>query len=133
MPRTSLLNALQKSQNVLKAAILRCERLPDRSERLQTTILNYSLSCLSIEQIVDVVKKSAKLQQSTAKDSKLLEAHLKVAQNSLDHIPDVIAPSTCITFKQRPRQRCRNLSDYVLLHLYRIVTAVHATTLLVSL
>lgn len=136
MKSSKLSVALKILRRFLKAAIDHCDSLRETSDDLQAAILQYSLSCLSLEKVIDTVERSSKLQRTAAQDEIFLRSHLSAARDSFNQIKTVSCQARIVQLCPLPSGRnslCGDLSKFLVSKLGRIAIAINSAVLLVSM
>lgn len=136
MKHESLSSSLCQLRGVLKSAIDHCNSIRDASDEIQSAVTDYSLSCLSIEKVVELARSSESVDGSAARHGRLLEQHLRAAKIAGENIRNTTTTyhHACLGPKAKTgATRSREFTQSLLLNLSRIIAALNSAILLVSM
>lgn len=136
MKHLSLSSGLIRLRGILKAAIDHCNAVQDLPAEIQSAVRDHSLSCLGIEEVIELVEKSQNPAISGVQHCRLLEQHLHAAEAAKRSIQNAT-----VTYRQtrlglkgkRSASRHHIFTASVLSNLSRIITALNSAILLVTM
>lgn len=136
MKHVSLSSSLYQLRGILKAAIDHCDAIQEPSAEIRSAITDYSLSCLSIEKVIELVGSSKTLNNPAAHHGRPLEQHLHDAQIAGRNIRDATATYHYACLGPKARTAANRFHDFtkcLLSNLSRIVAALNSAILLISM